>query len=1378
MSISNYRNRVSSNRFNKFNRNLLASSALVMGMGFAQYAHAVGMPVPTITPTANNSNIARQNYGNATISTTNNANNTQTMQINQSTNRAVIDWQSFNVGSGNNVNFTVPTHGATLNQIHDVNASVISGTVHSNGTLYLANPNGFVFSVGSDVSAKNLLVTTQTPNADAFYNSSNNIGLFSASSNSNRGGNIDLYGNIHADQGFLAIIAPQVFVASTGVVSANLGRVNLVGGEVVNIVDFSGTGLMTFELSDNLEQGRLSHPHAAMIENAGMVTGATVQMDAKAAKHMLNYVTSNSASIVEHGKITTNNLVMNVVGGNIDTTLVKNLVAGSMKLSATKGGNIWTNNLNATNGNVIINADGSIETSDINALGGSVVLKATNGNIAVSGNIVASGVASLTANKDIFVLSANAAAISMKAGSGIAIGKEPEWGQTTHYRLGENEDFPNLDGTTIRGYALNALSGDIDLVSSKGLIDIKAAVTAAKNININGRRIVVGSYWHTSSVKSLNGDINLVSQNGFIEIDGRIEALMGNVNINVNIDGTQNNSYNTIYASIIKAQSIHITTAGAFDTSNHHEEITATNGDIVINAGGKISNYSYLTASGHITLNSETGIYSEDAAIAGGDISLTSGTGGIGFYANLKAGGNVSAIAQRGISSKNVSAGGDIEFNSKNGNISTSNLISERGKINLNAGVRYYWYDYNTSRFETGTITALNGTVTLGSEELNRISTGAIRTNNITVNLPGRTIDSTEYYNNRHKGKTQFSDYVRTVNAYNDTYFEYAGDQDGIGEFRLRNIYTPPPPPPPVIYVPEPVVYTPPPPPPVVIVPEPVVYVPPPVVYVPPPPPPPVVYTPPPVTYTPPVVDVSITVTPVNKTPWWVQSSSVGITNVVNNGTTTTRSNNLVVKSSYTGISGNSRITGVENIIIYAPRHKTANVVTVGLTNANGGYQSNSISLNTGWGGASNTTYFVGTTLVSVTVVNTNSGSRHTQHANHGIDRNDGGWDNRGFGERREVGFSTNRNNGFAPRNDHQFGELRSSGAITNSTPASDQRHGLAFTGQRQPVYGERRETRFNGQPVANNNGRRDDFGARGGVNNFNPVNIVNGRSNPNVTVLGSVNKSVTPPNNMFTNRSPTTPPTIAVDYRQPKPVTPTLVTPVASTPTVSTPKPVTPTPVTPTLVTPVASTPTIVTPVASAPVTPVASAPVTPVASAPVTPVASAPVTPVASAPVTPVASAPVTPVTSAPDKPVASAPEKSVTPAPTTPVAKALPVLPGPVVTSKDFKITYNGNTDVITNYSSYVPQSVSVTGLTTMDASKVSVTTQTSFDQSSGLYKTVVTLVTPGNPNRDSLSIQKVDFSPTAAGAGATAPTVNLNVSLPSSNIPTTTASFGGK
>ncbi|MCX8502163.1 MAG: filamentous hemagglutinin N-terminal domain-containing protein, partial [Alphaproteobacteria bacterium] len=85
--------------------------------------------------------------GNATISASG-----LVTTVNQSTDRAVIDWQSFNLSQNETARFLVPSDSsATLNRITGGGVSTISGSVESNGTVYFSNPNGLVFDATSRV---------------------------------------------------------------------------------------------------------------------------------------------------------------------------------------------------------------------------------------------------------------------------------------------------------------------------------------------------------------------------------------------------------------------------------------------------------------------------------------------------------------------------------------------------------------------------------------------------------------------------------------------------------------------------------------------------------------------------------------------------------------------------------------------------------------------------------------------------------------------------------------------------------------------------------------------------------------------------------------------------------------------------------------------------------------------------------------------------------------------------------------------------------------------------------------------------------------------------------------------------------------------------
>ena len=91
------------------------------------------------------------------------------MSVNQTSNRAVIDWSSFNVGSNAKVQFNQPNSSAVvLNQVLGNNASLIYGQISANGQVFLSNPNGVYFSPTAQVNVGGLVATTGSLNADDF----------------------------------------------------------------------------------------------------------------------------------------------------------------------------------------------------------------------------------------------------------------------------------------------------------------------------------------------------------------------------------------------------------------------------------------------------------------------------------------------------------------------------------------------------------------------------------------------------------------------------------------------------------------------------------------------------------------------------------------------------------------------------------------------------------------------------------------------------------------------------------------------------------------------------------------------------------------------------------------------------------------------------------------------------------------------------------------------------------------------------------------------------------------------------------------------------------------------------------------------------------
>lgn len=106
-----------------------------------------------------------------------------TLNINQSADRAIINWKTFNVGKDATVNFNhykgtlgengnavQNTAGVTLNRVIGNDMSQIRGHINAVGSVILVNPNGILFAEGSEVNAAGIIASTEMLNEDKFIN--------------------------------------------------------------------------------------------------------------------------------------------------------------------------------------------------------------------------------------------------------------------------------------------------------------------------------------------------------------------------------------------------------------------------------------------------------------------------------------------------------------------------------------------------------------------------------------------------------------------------------------------------------------------------------------------------------------------------------------------------------------------------------------------------------------------------------------------------------------------------------------------------------------------------------------------------------------------------------------------------------------------------------------------------------------------------------------------------------------------------------------------------------------------------------------------------------------------------------------------------------
>jgi fibronectin-binding autotransporter adhesin len=118
----------------------LTTQALAGGVPTSVAAPATLAPAPTTLPTG-----GQVVAGCGTINSSNTA-NSAVLTVDQTTQRAVINWNTFNVGSAAQVNFNQPgVDSATLNRVLDSNPSQIFGRINAPGQVFLSTPIGVYF---------------------------------------------------------------------------------------------------------------------------------------------------------------------------------------------------------------------------------------------------------------------------------------------------------------------------------------------------------------------------------------------------------------------------------------------------------------------------------------------------------------------------------------------------------------------------------------------------------------------------------------------------------------------------------------------------------------------------------------------------------------------------------------------------------------------------------------------------------------------------------------------------------------------------------------------------------------------------------------------------------------------------------------------------------------------------------------------------------------------------------------------------------------------------------------------------------------------------------------------------------------------------------
>jgi filamentous hemagglutinin family protein len=289
---------------------LLLGTALQAGVVASWSYPARSQPAPNARPTG-----GAVSAGSASISYSPTA-----TTIDQSSQRAAINWRSFNVGAQQSVNFVQPSASATaLNRVKSPNPSQIAGKIDANGQVVLINQSGVIFYKGAQVNTAGLIVS-----AAGMSNANFMAGKMVFDKAARPNAAIVNQGTLTVKQaGLAALVAPRV--ANSGVIEAKLGHVVLAGAKTATL-DLYGDGLVSLDVSNQVTQaplGRDGKPVSALVTNTGVIRadGGTVQLTAREASGLVhNLVEAGGTITAPSVGARTGTIVLDGVGGSVVLT--------------------------------------------------------------------------------------------------------------------------------------------------------------------------------------------------------------------------------------------------------------------------------------------------------------------------------------------------------------------------------------------------------------------------------------------------------------------------------------------------------------------------------------------------------------------------------------------------------------------------------------------------------------------------------------------------------------------------------------------------------------------------------------------------------------------------------------------------------------------------------------------------------------------------------------------------------------------------------------------------------------------------------------------------------------------------------------------------
>ena len=585
-----------------FKKHLLATTATTLLFALAQTSHAKDTTAPT------QGSVIR---GSAKITTSG-----STTTIKQYTDKAIINWKDFSIGSDAAVNFKQNSmDSVTLNRVTGDNVSQIMGRLTATGKIFLINRNGIIFGKNAIVNVGGIIASTSNISNDHFWS-----GNYKFEQPDDLNSSIINNGKITIkSSGIAAFVAP--YVANNGVINARLGRVALGATDKAFSLDLYGDNLIKFSISQERASSLgLGSDSKLGVDVSGKIIadGGIIAISADLAREVVSDV------ITLNGKLRANSILKQngkiILSGGAGT--VKITKDALMDASGTSGGEIViTADRIHSEGKMNARGDGSAYQNELAHLYNT---KGPQGAIDIVTSWMAGG--NVTLKADVITLGG---VIDVSGSSGGNIGIESR--NMMHYGSLFARGYLGFGGSVNMNVSGSFLGMVKSHIFADGLAGGKIKVHGGKSLYYSGTMSAAGA-------AKDGGDIRITAQKIQL-VDGQFDVSGRSNGGQINVGFYQDKSSPDIIADSV--------------TVSPHSIFRANAG--VNGTGGKVNFWSQTTTGFWGQVLARGGSQSGD----GGFVEISS-KGNVGYYGMVDAGATKGAKGMLLLDPKNLTIA-DIE---------------------------------------------------------------------------------------------------------------------------------------------------------------------------------------------------------------------------------------------------------------------------------------------------------------------------------------------------------------------------------------------------------------------------------------------------------------------------------------------------------------------------------------------------------------------------------------------------------------------------------------------------------------------------------------------------------------------------------------------